>query len=67
MSFATDADAKIDLSIDAKNTQIKQAGITGAGTPNHSLVTLLFASLGALLAVIVGYYFGGPRSDRNLT
>src|SRR5208337_1886018 len=64
ISFATDTDATIGLSIDAKNTHLEQAGIPG-GTPDHSQ-SILITLLVPLLAAMLGYYFGRPRLDRNL-
>ncbi len=68
VSFATDTDAKITLSIDAKNTQIEQAGITGAGTPDRgkSIPSILTTMLFSLLAAIIAFYFGRPRSDGKI-
>lgn len=66
VSFATDADAKINVSIDAKNTQLKQAGIPGAGTPDHwpsGVIFVLVSVLVPLFAAVIGFYFGSPHSD----
>jgi hypothetical protein len=51
VSFATSEDAKIDVSIDAKNTQVRQAEIPG-GTESRPF---MFIDLGAvLLSICVG-------------
>jgi hypothetical protein len=61
VSFATDTDARIDVSVDAKNAQVRQAGAVGVETPDRGL-PILSAALFVLLAAVAGYYFGrqGP-------
>src|ERR1700722_13592830 len=58
ISFATDTDVRIGLSIDAKNTQLKQAGGPEVAKTNFSLIALFAFSLLALLTAIIGYFFG---------
>jgi hypothetical protein len=69
VSFATDTDAAISLSIDAKNTQIAQAGITGVGTPDRSKsVPAIYATMFlSLLAALIGFYLVRPRSDSKIS
>jgi hypothetical protein len=69
VSFATDTDVTILLSIDAKNAQIKQAGVPGARTTDYSQIILfgiLSGMLTAILASVGSYYFRRHSSDRNL-
>jgi hypothetical protein len=57
VSFATDSDAMIDVSVDAKNTRVRQAGIPG--TPEAStlsVVTWAFSAI-AFLAAVLGFIF----------
>jgi len=51
VSFATDADAKVDVSVDARNTQVKQAGIAGTSEASaSSTVTAIFLGFVVVLA-----------------
>ncbi len=59
-SFATDTDANVGISIDAKNTHLGPAGEPETARTNFWLISSFFA----LLATVVGFYFGG-RSGSN--
>ncbi|MGO8788985.1 MAG: hypothetical protein ACLQVL_16590 [Terriglobia bacterium] len=54
VSFAADADAKIDVSVDAKNTEVRHAGLQGMpGTPDHGEPTWTLIAEVVALAVIL--------------
>ncbi len=54
VSFATDTDVKISLSIDARNTQLRQAGTPETAKTNFWAISWLLA----LLGTVAGYLFG---------
>jgi len=58
VSFATDADTAIGLSIDAKNTHLKQAGAPEGPGANFSLISSFVSLLAGVFLALLGYIFG---------
>jgi hypothetical protein len=58
VSFATDIDTDITLHTDAKNTQLRQAGVVGAGNNGFSSLSIIFPFLiGAAIALFISLIF----------
>jgi hypothetical protein len=61
VSFATDSDAKIDVSIDAKNSQVRQAGISGASEPSTLILNIVSGLLFAIVVFGMKWLFARSR------
>jgi hypothetical protein len=57
VSFATDTSTEINLSLDAKNTQLKRAGVADAGTGYSTVVAFCLTCIVLALTPLVYYQY----------